>query len=189
MPAYQPRLGGTRISEAYAEAMASAPITRVMLACYELNHSLFIDTAGNLEAIRFVNDYVPLLAQLEAGAYLNANTYVVFESLPVTVNGLKEGDSGETQMVSISIDGVSGEIAKQLNYAIGSTEPVYLTERIYASDDLTGPARLPVLRMILRNVQVTETTVSADATFFDAANNTFPRTEYTTAEYPGLSVR
>lgn len=189
MPSYQPAINGVKVSAAYAEAMSSAPVTRVMQSTYELNHSSFKDANGNPESIRIVNDFADITATLEATAPMNPGAAVVFTALPCTVSGPDEGDSGVAQAISITIDGVSGEISKQLDYALGTTEPVKVLERIYASDDYSGPAQLPVLEMILRNVNVGDVSVTAQPTFFDASNNTFPRIEYSKAEYPGLSAR
>jgi hypothetical protein len=189
MPAYLPKINGLRISAAYAEAMASAPITRVMLSTYEFNHPNFRDTLGAVESIRIVNDFTDLVATIEAGAPMDAGTEVTFTAVPCTVTGPGEGDTGEAQVISLTVDGVSGELAAQLDLALGSNVPVTVLERIYASDDLAGPAQLPVLEMILRNVNVSDVSVTAQPTFFDASNSTFPRTEYSKAEYPGLSAR
>ena len=65
----------------------------------------------------------------------------------------------------------------------------FFTERIYASDDLSGPAVTPVLTMTLRDVVVTDTRVTAKAVFYDPSNRGFPKQEYTTAQYPGLTAR
>jgi len=79
-------------------------------------------------------------------------------------------------------------LRQQLDYAIATLVPVTVTERIYASDDLSAPAVTPVLTMTLRNVIVTDTKVTASATFYDPSNRGFPKQEYTTAQYPGLSA-
>lgn len=188
MPLYQQPINGSRISEAYAEAMASAPLTRVMLSTYEFRHPNFVDASGAPAPIRAVNDFTDVLAQLEANAPVNPSTYVVFSACPVSVTGPEDGDTGATPTLSVTIDGVSGQISAQLDLALLSAVPVYLTERIYASDDLSGPARLPVITMVLRGITVNDVTVTASASFYDPANNTFPRKEYTAAEHPGLNA-
>ena len=43
--------------------------------------------------------------------------------------------------------------------------------------------------MTLRDVQVTDTKVTARAVFYDPSNRGFPRQEYSTALYPGLTAR
>lgn len=187
MTTYLDPVNGSKISEAYAEAMSSAPITRVMLATYELRHPNFIEN-GVVTPIRIVNDFVNIVAQLEAAAPVDANTYVTFTAMPVDVTGPDEGDTGSVPALQIQIDGVSGHLAEQLDAALLSATSVSVTERMYASDDLDGPARLPAITMILRSVIVGDVTVSASASFYDPSNNSFPRKEYTEAEYPGLVV-
>lgn len=188
MPVYLPAINGLRVSQAYAEAMAAAPITRVMVSTYEFNHPLFIDKNGAVEAIRIVNEYTDMSFTLEAAAPMNPGAFVLFTAVPCRVSGLNEGDGGEAQGVSLEVDGASGEIAAQLDRALNSAVPVTMMERIYASDDTSGPAQLPILPMTLRNVIVGDVTITANPTFFDPSNNSFPRTEYSKAAYPGLAA-
>lgn len=189
MPTLNPAVNGVQFSAAYAEAIATAPIDRVMLACYELRHSAFLDEFGAAYAPRIVNDHADFTATLEATAPLNPSTAVLFKALPVEVSGPDESDSGQTPAITIAIDGVSQLLVQQLDYALASLEPVQLTERIYASDDPSGPAVMPVLTMVLRDVQVTDTRVTAKAVFFDASNRGFPRQEFTPLLYPGITAR
>jgi len=187
MTTYLPPINGSKVSDAYAEAMTSPPITRVMLATYEFRHPLFLEN-GVVTPIRIVNDFIDIQAKLEATAPVDASTAVTFTALPVTVSGPEEGDTSSVPAISLTIDGVSGHISEQLDAALLSAEVVRVTERIYASDDLEAPARLPVITMILRSVIVGDITVSAQASFYDPSNNSFPRKEYTPDEHPGLVI-
>ena len=182
-------VNGVSFSAAYAEAIAVAPIERVMLPTYELRCSEFIDPAtGLLYAPRIVNDHADLVARLEATAPVDAGAYVTFTALPVEVSGPDESDSGQVPAFSVAIDGVSGLLAQQLDRAVQTLALVSITERIYASDDLTGPAVTPVLTMTLRDVVVTATRVTGKAVFYDPSNRGFPRQEYTADLYPGLNA-
>lgn len=187
MTTYLDPVNGSRISEAYAEAMSSAPITRVMLATYEFRHPNFLEN-GVVVPIRIVNDFVDITAQLEATAPVDSSTFVDFTACPVTVSGPEEGDTGTTPSLAIQVDGVSGHISEQLDAALLSPTPVSVTERLFASDDLSGPARLPAITMILRSIVVNDVSVNAQASFYDPTNNSFPRKEYTLAEHPGLDI-
>lgn len=190
MPTFKPPVNGVAFSAAYAEAIAIARIDRVMLATYELRHPSFVDpVTGALYAIRIVNDHADLVAKLEATAPVNASTFVTFTALPVEVSGPDESDSGQTPAITFAIDGVSQLLVQQLDLALSALVPVTVTERIYSSDDLSGPAVTPVLTMTLRDVQVTDTRVTAKAVFYDPSNRGFPRQEYLTAQYPGLTAR
>ena len=190
MPAYQAPVGGVAFSTAYAEAITTARIDRVMLPTYELRHPSFVDpVTGLLYAVRIVNDHADLTAKLESTAPMNASTYVFFKALPVEVSGPEESDSGTAPSIAFAIDGVSQELAAQLDYAIATLDPVTVTERIYANDDLTGPAVTPVVTMTLHDVQITDTRVTARAMNRDPSQRGFPKREFTTAEYPGLAAR
>ncbi len=183
MPAYLPKRNGVSLSEAYAEAATRAPITRVMLATYELRHVSFD------APIRIVNDYQNLDATLEVTAPENPGETVTFTALPVEVSGPDEKDTNEAPTIQVAIDGVSRQLAGQLDAAVQTFDLIYVTERIYASDDTTGPAVLPVLTLVLRDVEITEKRVTGQASFYDPTNRGFPRQEYTPDQYPGLSAR
>lgn len=189
MPTFQDPLNGVSFSDAYAEAIATARIDRVMLPTYELRHPNFVDDNGDLYAVRIVNDHADLTATLEDTAEVNAGEEVLFTACPIEVSGPDESDSGSAPAITFSIDGVSQVLVQQLDRALLSLQPVTITERIYASDDTSGPAVTPVLTMTLREVTVTDTRVSAKAMFFDPSNRGFPRQEYTQEQYPGLSAR
>ena len=188
MPTYLPALHGVSFSVAYAEAIAVAPLARTMLDALELRHSEFRDEAGNPYAIRIVSDNTDLTATLEADAPLNAGQAVLFKGLPFECSGPDETDSGEAPAITLAIDGVSRLVVGQLDRAVQTLEPVLLTLRLYASDDTTAPAMLPVITMTLRDVVVGETRITARCAFYDPTNRGFPRAEYTAAQYPGLAA-
>lgn len=187
MPTYGTPVNGVAFSEAYAEAIATARIDRIMLPTYEIGY--YGDEWDGAFAVRIVNDHTDLLATLEGSAPWNAGEEVLFVSMPVEVSGPDESDSSQTPSIMIAIDGVSSLLVEQLDRAISNLVPVTITERIYASDDTTAPAVLPVLVMTLRDVKVTDTRVTARAVFYDPSNRGFPREEYTQAAYPGLTAR
>lgn len=189
MPSFNSPVNGVSFSQAYAEAIAVAPISRVMLPTYELRHPSFVDDNGALFAVRIVNDHADLTATLEATAPVNAGAAVLFTAMPVEVSGPDETSDGQAPAITFAIDGVSQLLVKQLDYALSTLYPVTVTERIYASDDLSGPAVTPVLTMTLRDVVVNETRVTARAVFYDPSNRGFPKQEYTQQQYPGLSAR
>lgn len=180
MPSYLDVQHGVSLSEAYAEAAAAAPVHRVMLLTYEISHPSFD------KPIYIVNDYQDFTATLEPEG---GGELVEFVACPVEVVGPEESDAQKSPTVSVRIDGVSTLIAQQLDLAAGSMDRITLTERIYASDDPSAPAIMPPLRLTLRDVQVGETTVTAEAGFADPVNRGFPSRDYLAREYPGLSAR
>lgn len=174
---YMDEAHGLTLSEAYAEAAASAPAGRVVHYTYELEHPSFT------ERILIVNDFAPLTATLENG------TQVEFVPCPVSVTGPEESDNAASPTIGVQIDGVSGIIAGRLDAAAKTFDRINIIERVFVSDDLSAPAILPPLKLTLREVEVNETSVTASAAFDDPINRGFPAKDYTSKEYPGLSAR
>lgn len=177
MPTYLDAQHGVSLSEAYAEAAASAPAERLMHYTYELSHPLFD------ERICIVNDFENLTATLEGGDTVD------FIACPVDVVGPDESDARKSPTISVKIDGVSSIVVGQLDKALGSLDKITITERVYASDDLSAPAVMPPLTLTLISVDVGETSVTAEAGFSDPVNLGFPAKEYTMREYPGMAAR
>lgn len=177
MPSYLDEQHGVSISEAYAEAAAVAPVNRAMLACYALSHPAWD------EPIYIVSDHQNFTATLETGPTIE------FIACPVDVIPPEESDSSKSPTIQVRIDGVSRILADQLDQAVGTADMITITERNYASDDPSAPAVLPPLVLTLRDVQVSETTVTAQAGFSDPVNMGFPSKDYLVREYPGLSAR
>ena len=181
MPTYRPALRGVSYSEAYAEAAAIAPITRAMLFAYELWHP-------SLAApIYFVDDRADLEATIEATADRNAGTTQTFISVPLSIERPEESDTASTPEVSLSREGISGLLKDAFDAARGSLVPWILIERLYASDDTTGPAKLPVLTYMISSADISGTAASIRASFADPANVSIPRLTFRRAEYPGLA--
>lgn len=189
MATYSAARHGVTFSQAYEEAMAMAKLDYVMIDCYELRHSGFKNADGTLYVPRIANNYDDVVATLEGDAPANPGETVTFIALPVTAGGMDESDSGQAPALTISFDGVSPLIVQQLDYALDGLEPIQISVRIYASNDFTAPAFLPVLHLTLRDVSISETKVTARATFYDPSNHGFPKQEFTQRRYPGLSSR
>lgn len=170
-------LHGVTLAEAYKEAVASAPAGRVVLYTYEITHSTFPDR------ILIVNDYQELNATLEDG------TAVVFVPCPVLVTAPEESDNAASPSISVQIDGVSAILAGRLDTAMHTYEKIGIIERVYVSDDTSSPAVMPPLSLILQDVEVGETSVTATAAYDDPINKGFPAKDYNIREYPGLNAR
>lgn len=177
MPNYLDEKNGLTLSEAYAEAAASAPAGRIVHNTYELTHPSFT------ERILIVNSYTPVTATLETGET------VEFVPCPVTVTPPEESEGAAIPAINIQIDGVSGLVVNALDLAIKTSERIGVIERVYVSDDLSAPAVLPPLRLTLREVEVNEYSVVASAGYDDPINRGFPAKEYLAREYPGLAAR
>lgn len=175
---YQDEKYGLSLAEAYAEAAASAPVDLVVMYTYEITHSTFGE-----DRILIVNDFQPLKATLEDGSE------VTFVPCPVQVTAPEQSDSGASPSINVQIDGVSALLAGRLDAAMGSFEKIGIVERVYVSSDTSAPAIIPPLSLVLQDVEVNETSVTATAAYDDPVNRGFPTKDYNIRQYPGLSAR
>lgn len=179
MPIYRSKYRGVQLSEALAQSAAIAPVTYAMLAAFEVRHP-------SQEPIRFVNNPEEIYATLEASAEVDPSTEVLFR--PASVQRVKPEESAEagTPEITISISNVSGLVTEALNASRGSLTPWIITERIYASNDLSGPAILPPVTMEISRVQVYGNYVTLTASYRDPTNLAIPKLTFKLSEYPGL---
>jgi hypothetical protein len=183
MPTYLPKYRGIQLSEALAQSATYAPVTYAVLSAFELYHP-------TLSApVRFVRNHESITAQLEATAPINPSTYVTFLAASVEPTPPEESDVAATPEVSLTISNVSGLVSEALKVARDSLEPWTLIERLYASNDLTGPARLPTMKLELDRVRVADTHVVLRASFGDPVNIAIPKLTFKVTEYPGLYAR
>ncbi len=171
---------GVTFTEAWQEAAAVAPVGRAMLAAYELWHPSLA------EPIRFVNDTQDLEATLEADAPRNAGETVTFIACPVSMKRPEESDTAASPELELSRPEVAGIMNAALKAAAGSLVPWTLIEREFASDDTSGPARLPPLELELSSVTMGDSDLSIAAQFDDDFNLAIPRLTFKRSEYPGL---
>lgn len=183
MPVYQPALRGVSRSEAYAEAMAVAPTSDAVLYTLEITHE---DLAG---PIRLVLNDRNITARLESDAAVDAGEYVEWTAIELGLQFPEETDSNASPQTRLWIDGVSSLVAQELEVCAESLSPVEVAVRTYISTDLNGPASLPPLRLELRDIEITETRVLAQAAYADFGNTRFPAKTFTADEHPGLNVR
>jgi hypothetical protein len=174
MPAYLPPVTGVSYSTAMAEAVAHAPTGRAMLDTLTFSHSAL----GS--PLRYVADYADLSANLEDGSLS------IFSRSGFSVKLPEIGESA-SPTITATINGVSSAAGDMVGIASQGTEPVIMEHRLYASDDLSGPAVLPVLKMELISVpSITSTSLTLTAQFGDSGNRAFPRVTYNRTQYPGL---
>lgn len=183
MPTYLPPRKGVRISEAYAAAAVSAPVQRAMLSAYELWHPTLA------APVRVVHNPDPIVATLEATAPRNPGEAVEFFAAWVQVGRLEESDGAASPEIQIQIDNVSGPMSDALDVARGSRELWEVIERVYASDDLSGPAQLPVLRLTLTAAGLAGPLCEFKASHGDPVNIDIPSVTFIPEEYPGITAR
>lgn len=176
---------GVTYSEAWKEAAAIAPITRVILVTLEFLHPSF--PADDIP--RVVADRRNLTATLEADAPFHAGQAVWFTAMPIEVMLPEESTESAAPVVSMKLDNVSGILTPYLDMALETLEPIEVIIREYASDDTSSPARLPPIRMIVRSATVNESSVILQAAYSDPTNRGFPGKDYIALQYPGLSAR
>lgn len=189
MATYLDPLQGVSLSEAAAEAAAIAPIARAMLDTLEFYRSTFVDENGNPGAARVVCDKQDLLATLEDDATVDGSEEVLFRAVGLRVTKPAENESGQAPTFQIELDGVSLHLIELLDQDLDSGEPVVMTHRVYASDDTSAPAVLPVLRMQVLSAVCDEGTARITCAFGDPINAGFPRVGYTRLQHPGLAAR
>lgn len=175
----------TSLSAAIAEAYACAPSDRVILHTLEIRHPAFIDESGNADAIRVVRDHADLVATLEADAPLHPGLAVTFLAYAWEMD-LPEVAQAATPSLTIKIDNVSRLIVENIQRAVASPSPIYVTYRPYLSTDLSGPQISPVLTLEVTEIFATSYVVTATARFADLSNKLFPGETYTPLRFPGL---
>lgn len=172
---------GVTLAEALQEAAAIAPIYRQMIYTYELWHP-------TLSApLYFANDNADLDAFIEVTAERNPGVETTFLSCPLAVTRPEEGDQPESPKLAMSRPDLAGLLRPLLEAARGSTLPWVLIERLYASDDLSGPAMLPPLQVELTSVDFVGSALQIAAQFDDDGTLAIPATTFRRVEYPGLA--
>lgn len=172
---------GITLADALLAAAAYAPLGRAMLYCYELSHP------SVAEPIRFVDNKESFSAALESTAPFNPSSVVEFMPLPLSIQRPEESDSASAPEVVLSADNVSGVFNQTLKAARGSLVPWTIIERLYASDDTTGPCILPVLKYELSTADIQATQVRVKASYGDPVNVSIPSLTFKREEYPGLT--
>lgn len=180
MPTYTTATHGAQLAQAYLEAAAVAPINRAVLSAFELYHPL----SGRH---RFVANHEDLTATLEADAPADAGTAVLWLAAPLTINRPEQSDSAATPEISITLDNVAGVMSAELKKTRGLLVPWVITERIYATDDTSGPLVLPPTVMNVTSAAIAGDALNLTASFGDPANVSVPRITFKRTEYPGLA--
>lgn len=183
MPVYRPPVHGVAYSEAYVEAMAVAPVNRVIYSTLEFHHA---DLAAPIRLVLGAED---ISARLEVGAPVGGNTIVTWTAVRLGLHLPEESDEAASPTSEFWIDGVSSIIGAQLEQVAKTLTPVTVLVRMYAGDDLSGPANLPPARFDVLRAVCDETRVTCTAGYADQANRRFPGKSFLPLQYPGLAAR
>lgn len=167
------------LSQAIAEAYASAPSDEVILHTLEIRHPSFT------QPIRVVRDNQDLLAGLEATAPVDAGQWVTFVAFAFDFVPPPSGTQTLPE-VTIAVDNVSQEIGRALEGAIDSAVPIQITYRPYLSSNPALPEMNPPLHLTVLSGQLNALRATLRAGFVDFVNRKFPSEMYTAARFPGL---
>lgn len=176
----------TSLSEALKEAYASAPSEIIILHTLELRHSAFIDEDGKSVAIRVVRDNINHICQLEESAPLNAGQEVEFVAMAFDLE-LPPVEAIPVPEITLTLDNVSTELIEYLDKAIETQDMIEMTYRPYLSNDLSCPQMNPPITLVITEITVDVSKISATARMMDIGNKSFPAENYTVKKYPGLS--
>ena len=183
MPTYRPASYGIQLSEALAEAAAVAPVERAIISCLEFRHPA-------ADPIRVTDEPDGITVTHEAGAPLAAGQAVEYLAAPVTITIPEEGPTSGSPRVTITVAHVNGSIREALDLTRDSLQLWTVTERLYASDDLTAPARLPPLTLEVLQVEFPGPPIAQlTCGFGDPGLRAVPRLTFRGSQYPGLSAR
>ncbi len=182
MPTYLPPRAGVEVSEAIAEAWASANAGDPVLTTLELRHPSFVDDEGNPTSAWVVNDLRNLVATDEDA---NVRTFI---GVPFRYVKPEQTDSGAPQPPTIEVDNVSLEVTRLLMLARGSDDPVEVIEREYLPSDTSAPHVLPVTVLELAAPVITAETVSMQLIFGNLTNRKYPALQYTPEDFPALAA-
>lgn len=181
-----PPENGLSLSEALLEAAMYAPISRVMLTTYEVWHP------SMTVPVRVVVDHQALTATLEADASRNPGEEVDFIPCNVSYERPEESDEAKSPEMNLRVDNITGAISDALRRARLATDPEVrdatweLIERVYASDDASGPHILPVFKVALVRVSRNDSVAIFTAAYRDSVNTSIPAITFTPEAYPGL---
>lgn len=180
MPTYGAAYKGVRFSAALKQAATIAPIRRAILYAYELWHPT-LD-----EPIYFVDNKEEIVAQTEVTAERNPGTFQTFVACLLGMQRPEESDTAASPEVTLNREGVSGILKEALDGARDSLEPWELVERVYASDDLSGPAKLPPAVYLLSSASLSGGGASIRASYGDPGNVSIPTRTFRREKYPSL---
>ena len=174
------------LSQALAEAYASAPSDVVILHTLEIRHPTFVDDDGNDTAVRVVRDNRDLTATLEASAPLQNGEEVEFIAMGFDLE-LPPIDTAPVPEITVTLDNVTRELTKHLDSAVESQDMIEITYRPYLNNDTSGPQIDPPLTLVLTEVSVNVAHVTGKARMLDIGNKAFPSETYNASRFAGLT--
>ena len=173
------------LNDAIAEAYASARTDVVVLHTLEFRCASFLDEAGNVTALRFVQDADQNhTCSLEATAPLNAGQAVEFigAMFGLTLPSVEEGAAPK---LSITVPNIGTKITQHIDNATTGDKPITVTYRAYLDSNTSEPQNRP-LTLELDSCKASGGMITATATLMNLSNKSFPSVLYDTVRFPGL---
>lgn len=183
MPTYLPPINGISLSEALAEAATVAPLDRVVL------HTFEIYNANITNSLRIVRNNENVIATLESDAPRDPSASVTFYAAGVEIEALQQSPDEASPRINLTITNVNGMISQLLRYSRGTFFVWEIIERVYVSDDLTAPARLPPTKLQIFSVDMDSESARLVCGYGESNKNPIPRLTFKAKEYPGLAAK
>jgi len=193
------------LTQAMEEALASAPVDRILIETIELTHPSFTTETGALTGARIVKDNFPFRGKIETNATVDPGAVVRYEPLMFTFSP-PSSTSGELPFIAVSIDNVDNVLSAWADAAARDPRPVRVIYRPYLfypeSDMIDAGVRVagpnntpsnirtsewdPPIRMTVSNIVLERAQVSFQARPIDFINNRFPSELVTKARFPAI---
>ena len=163
------------MTPAEKEAYANADDTRIMLYTLELMHPSFT------QPLRIVADNDPLTTAIETGDTVEFTPFFFSIKRPPIS---EEPDPS----LQITVDNVSGFMTPYLDIASRSGDSIHVMFRPFLIDEGDDSiTRLSSIKLAIRNASANMNNVTLTAAHINPANLPFPKENYTSDRFPGLS--
>lgn len=169
------------LSEALAEAYASAPDGVVILDTLEIWHPAFTT------ALRIVADGAALDARIEAGAPRDAGELVTFVPLAFRLRP-PESAPEAPGVLEAEIDTANREIVAEIDAAVVTLDPIQIIWRRYIASTAEDGPDYVVPGLTVRSVSAGVVRMTAQAAWQDLVNERFPRLIYSRDQFPTLEL-
>lgn len=161
----------SNLHPALVEAYAVAPASVAQVHTLVVYHPSMSDKLYLVQGFRHQSMKVD-------GVFQNFRACAFEFTLPATTDG-------GLQELTVTIDNVNNRVSDFCEAAMEFPAPVEIYYRPYLSNDLNTPLMDPPLRLFLKNITVSETQCTGQATQVDFNNLKFP-TEIYDSEFPPL---
>ncbi|MDF2809499.1 MAG: hypothetical protein K0S56_530 [Microvirga sp.] len=170
------------VTQAWAEAAASAPKDEVMLVTIELIHPTFVE-GGVPAPIRAVRNTVDVNFTLEVGAPVGGGTTVPFKAIPFEIDYPRIGQIGAE--CTIRLDNINREASRFLVDAVKINTPITAIFRGYLASDPTTVGQGPYT-LVLRNIKRTGRQLEGSLAIAKPQNMRVLREIYDMERFPSL---